>query len=279
MLNNLLYLIDTQSINLVVTLFIMTVNNTGNVVLRFVSELGNLGDLENFFSEDAYVAVKEVEYQNENSEFVKSLLPNYAKTLTVVATVIDEEKNSDLRPFGISILKNNMILKKPKRLPIKNNEFVVLATIKASSVKASNNVATVIIGDKNSCTYFEFHTTSDSKRFENSDIIKEKNIELMNLEAIKESKKSDYGNTIKYKRKSFDEKWRLVVLANIDEYYIDSNACLIPRIDGLWYSEYIEGISFPYWIVGENCNKNEWVEFLSNPNNFPINIENFLKVS
>lgn len=279
MLNNLLYLIDTQGINLVVTLFIMTINNTGNVILRFVSELGKLDELENFFSEDAYVAVKEVEYQNENSEFVKSLLPSYAKTLTVVATVMEEEKNSDLKPYGISILKNNMILKKPEKLPVKNNEFVVLATIKSANVKASNGVATIILGDKKNCTYFEFYTTNDSKIFEHLSVVKETKAELLNLDAIKENKISDYGNIIKYKRKSFDEKWRLSALVNVDEFYLDNNMRLIPRLDGFWYTEYVEGLSFPYWIIGNSCKKEDWINFLSNPSNFPINIENFLKAS
>ena len=261
MLNNLLYLIDTHSISLVVKLFIMTINNNGNIILRFVSELGKLGNLNNFFSEDAYIAVKEVEYQNENSEFVKSVLPEYARSSVVAATIIGEANN--LKPFGISILQNNMILKKPKITPISNNDSVVLATLNAAKIKASNNMGVIVLGDKANCTYFEFCPTAELK--------------FANMEVVKEKSRTIFGDLITYKNREFNEEWRKKALLTLNEYFLDNNTKLIPRTDGLWYEEYIEWKSFPYWIIGNSYKKEDWIKFLSDPTNFPVDVEKFLK--
>ena len=275
MLNNLLYLIDTHSISLVVKLFIMTINNNGNIILRFVSELGKLGNLNNFFSEDAYIAVKEVEYQNENSEFVKSVLPEYTRSSVVAATIIGEE--SDLKPFGISILQNNMILKKPKITPISNNDSVVLATLNAAKIKASNNMGVGVLGDKANCTYFEFCPTAESKTFDILNLSAEKQIKFANMEVVKEKSRTIFGDFITYKNREFDEEWRKKALLTLNEYFLDNNTKLIPRTDGLWYEEYIEWKSFPYWIIGNSYKKEDWIKFLSDPTNFPVDVGKFLK--
>lgn len=279
MLSNLLYLIDTQSIELMVSLFIMTVNNSGNIILRFVAEQGPLSKLEKFNTNDAYLAVKEVEYQSENSEFVKSVLPKYAKKYIVATTIFDEKNVKDLKPFGISILKNKMTLKRPKINPISDNDSVVLATINSASVKASNNIATIILGDKNNCTYFEFYQHSDSIFFDNSRISLERRNELVDIEVIKEKKQSIFGDTIKYINNVFDEKWRKQALVTLEEFFLDDEVTLIPRLDALWYEDYIEGKSFPYWIIGGTGTKKDWIKFLSDSDNFPVDLRKFLKAS
>lgn len=279
MLSNLLYLIDTQSIELMVTLFIMTVSNSGNIILRFVAEQGPLSKLGKFNTNDAYLAVKEVEYQSKNYEFVKSILPKYAKKYIVAATIFDENNGENLEPFGISVLKSNMCLRRPKLNPISNNDSVVLATINSASVKASNNVATIILGDKNNCTYFEFYEHSDSTIFDNSRISLEGRNELVDIEVIKEKKKSIFGDTVKYINNVFDEKWRKQALVTLEEFFLDDEVTLIPRLDTLWYENYVEGKSFPYWIIGGKGTKKEWIKFLSDSDNFPVTLRNSLKAS
>ena len=104
-MKNFLYLIDTSTINLMVNLFIITKNKSGNLILRFVSSLGSLKDLKNFYTREAYLGVMECEYQNEDSTFIKSFSPKYSKSAIVVSTIYSKNDELNLNPFGIKILK------------------------------------------------------------------------------------------------------------------------------------------------------------------------------
>lgn len=274
MMKNLLYLVDTQTIDLIVTLFIVTINKNGNLILRYVSKQGPLSKLKNFYTKDAFLAVKECEYQSKDSQFIKSVFPKYAKQYTVAAIVYDEENLYDYNPFGIHILKNNMVMKKPELQPIKNNDYVVLATLNSSYLKADNDTFSIISGDSKNCEYYEFVSSDISEKF-SDELPKEKNKELSNIIILKRNKHTEFGDFVIYEKMKFDQKWRRHVLCSLNDFFLDDNQRLIPRLDGSWNEEYIEGLSFPYFMVNDRLScKKDWEEFLSNPNNFPIEFGN-----
>lgn len=272
-MKNFLYLIDTSTVNLMVSLFIMTINRRGNLILRFVSEQGPLKDLKNFYTKEAYIGVMENEYQDEKSFFVKSFLPRYAKHFVVAAVKYFQSDKQNLNPFGIRILNNNMVMNLPKIQPIDNNDYVVLASMNSSSLKASNDIFSILTGNSKNCKSFEFVLSDDSKTFDIASIPIEKEEPLLNISIAKRNVNNGFCNYNEYKKMEFDENWRKKVIYTMDEYFIEESQKLIPRIDGTWNEEYIEGISFPLKEISQNdYTKNGWLDFLKKSGSFPIQI-------
>lgn len=267
MLNNLLYLIDTNTSELTVTLYIMTVNKNGQLILRFVQEVGKLSEIKNFYTEDAYVAVKEVEYQAETSEFVKSILPSNLSSSYVVSAVVNGENSIDTSPFGIFIFGNEIKLSIKDKKPVNDNTFIVLAALNYAKVKAQNSVMTIITGDSKNCRFYEFELTPASKDFNISTLTIEPNVVLYNMPLLNRiTKKSIMGyDIIRYDRIIFGSEWKKRILASMDDFYLSCNDKLIPRFDGSWSNNYIEGLSFPYLKYFKDIpTKIEWLDFLKN---------------
>lgn len=272
-MKNFLYLIDTSTIDLMVTLFIITKNKSGNLILIFVSNQGPLKDLKKFYTSDAYLGVKESEYQNEDSTFVKSFLPQFSKSLIVAATIFSEKGSQNLNPFGIRILKNKMTMNIPKMQPIENSEYVVLATMNSAELKATNDILTIISGDSRNCKCFEFFLSEESETFCEQNLPIEKKSILSDISVIKKEFHTEFGDFVEYKNGNFDENWRRKVLYTMDEFFLEDSQILIPRIDGSWDEDYVEGVSFPFWKLKESkCTKKDWINFLKEPDNFPVQI-------
>ena len=69
------------------------------------------------------------------------------------------------------------------------------------------------------------------------------------------------------------------MLNTLCDFYITGSELLIPRYDGGWEEKYIGGMSFPYMRFFKKIpTKNEWEEFLSIKENFPVSIGEIKKV-
>ena len=279
MLKNILYLIDTSQLSLMVTLFTMTMNKHGQVVLRFVKNLGRLYDIENFDTKDAYIAVKEVEYQSYNSDFVKSVMPEKLKSIAVSSVVNNDEDSSNFKPFGIKIFKNNVQLVKQDTNPVVSTSLI-MAALNYADVRAQNGGITILTGDKENCTFFEFKSTNDSMNFKVSEIPIERNIHLYDAPLVSRNVRvSKLGDSfVSYNVRAFNEDWTRKTLFSMCDFFVDGTEKLIPTIHGSWNEKYIKGMSFPYLkFFKEIPSKKIWEEFLKDKNNFPVSMEEELK--
>lgn len=231
MVKNLLYLIDTRSFELIVTLFTVTVNKNGDLLLRFVKELGVMSNV-NSLVEEAFVAVTTKEFQSKkDSNFALTFQSNDASINRVAFVVEDLNK-----PFEITILGKKMRLSKPQKTP-SASDYVVSAILENANIQATSGISTIIKGD--ATHVYELYELQRNDSFSSlEDIPKESEVKLYNLPRANLDKNPT--------AEEFGEDWKNSVLKTMSEFFVTGEEYLIPLINGNWGSEYIEGKSFPY---------------------------------
>ncbi len=238
MLKNALYLIDTNTLGLIVTLFTVTINNNNNLILRYVKELGSL-DCINGFIDNSLLAITQTEACNSDINYVVSI----HKGKSVLAYDIEEP---ELIGKKINIIGKNMNVKKARKLPVTSNPYAISAVIGNANIQSENDIYSIIMGNKYGITgIYEFK----GEEFNLENLPKEMDERFINLGINK-----------------FSKTWQLKMLNNMDEFFINENELLIPTVNGEWKHEYIEGVSFPYMkYFSKIPSKTEWKSFLKLP--------------
>lgn len=244
MLSNLLYLIDTTSLQIMVTIFTMTMAENGSVVLRYVKDLGPISAI-NEFIENAFVAVKGKDFQEFNGRQV-----NFVKTVHVQDAI---NKAVYLVDEGITekvtFLGKGIVINKAQKKPLESE--YLLSAIFENAIMQSKNVTTIIKGDQTHIFELYELKRNDEVSFEH---IPKENDENINTKL----------NGIWY-----NENWKSKVIGTMNEYFLTKSELLIPNVKGEWKEQYEEGISFPYkYFFEEIPTYEEWKIFLKLPMKF-----------
>lgn len=254
MLKNLMYLIDTNTFGLLVTLFTVTINKNGELILRFVAELGELCNIESF-SPNAFVAVKKHEFQsNVDTKFVITTKGKVSSEKVVRARIFEEEENFEA--FEISVLGKFKNLRRPQK-PVRS-KYALSAVLANALMHSQYNVNTIIKGDSQDVECFIINVDSNQYFNPPKEIGKLYYIEravLKNIPLINFLDSNFFG-----------EDWKKNSLNTMSEFFLNGDELLIPTINHSWEKEYIEGKSFPYMkFFSKIPTITEWENFLRLP--------------